>query len=123
MNEEAIEALKKIHYFIKLNKSKNYMIALLDREVPNLKSVVKNLTKTMESKPIKNNLEIFDKDGKSVHAGLFVAMFILEEAKKHDMSNWGILIGIEEYDNKMHVEIMDLLNNVIGSIVVPNEFK
>ena len=41
---EVTEALIKISAFIELNKDINYKVRLLDREVPNLKDLVKKLT-------------------------------------------------------------------------------
>ena len=44
VTSEMLEMLNKINDFIQENKSKNYMIELLNREVPNLEQLIKEAT-------------------------------------------------------------------------------
>lgn len=43
MNKEIVDTLTKVHEFIEANKNTNYKIRLLEREVPNIGKLVKNL--------------------------------------------------------------------------------
>lgn len=72
------------------------------------------------------DIEIFDKDGKALHAGSVISRYLFKLAEKYDKDVEDLVIGVElsqpiRDDGKNTVELMDLDFNRLDTVLCSND--
>lgn len=71
---------------------------------------------------MEHDLEIFDKDGNTLHIASVISRFLFKQAEKHNKDVEDLIIGLERDDGCNKLQLLDCDFNLIDEVVVQNDF-